>query len=83
MVDAQLDILVCPHCRQARLTVIDAQTGVVCPRCRLVYPVRDDIPILSEEAAVPAEAWFMGSRDQRESGSASLRTECPSAEVRG
>lgn len=82
MVDAQLDILVCPHCRQARLTVIDAQTGVVCPQCRLVYPVRDDIPILSEEAAVPAEAWFMGSRGPWDTESVFLRTEHPSAEVR-
>ena len=62
MTDAQLDILVCPNCRQDTLTVIDAQTGVVCPRCRLVYPVRDDVPILSAEAAVSADAWFTGER---------------------
>lgn len=62
MDDAQLDILVCPHCRQALLTVLDAQTGVICPRCRLVYPVRDDVPILSDEAAVAASAWLMGER---------------------
>lgn len=62
MDDAQLDILVCPHCRQAPLTVLDAQTGVICPRCQLVYPVRDDIPILSDEAAVAARAWLMGVR---------------------
>ncbi|WP_446423833.1 Trm112 family protein [Mailhella sp.] len=62
MTDAQLDILVCPNCRQDTLTVIDAQTGVVCLRCRLVYPVRDDVPILSAEAAVSADAWFTGER---------------------
>lgn len=66
MTDAQLEILVCPNCRQNVLTVIDAQTGVVCPQCRLVYPVRDDVPILSKEAAVSADAWFMGERGQPE-----------------
>ena len=66
MTDSQIDILVCPNCRQEVMTVIDAQTGVVCPRCRLVYPVRDDIPILSAEAAVSADAWFKGKREQAE-----------------
>ncbi|MBR3880957.1 MAG: Trm112 family protein [Mailhella sp.] len=62
MPDTQLDILLCPRCRQNLLTVLDPQTGVICPRCRLIYPVLDDVPILAEDAAIAAGAWLMGIR---------------------
>jgi len=62
MSDTQLDILLCPRCRQNLLTVLDSQTGVICPRCRLIYPVRDDVPILTEDAAIAAGAWLLGVR---------------------
>lgn len=62
MLPVQLDMLVCPQCRQALLTVIDSETGVLCPRCRLVYPVSDGIPVISDEAAIAAGAWLMGIR---------------------
>lgn len=62
MADSQLDILVCPHCRQAILVVLDDQSGILCPHCRLVYPVRDDIPFVCSEEAIAAGAWLMGVR---------------------
>ncbi len=62
MADTQLDILVCPHCRQVLLTVLDPQSGLVCPHCRLVYPIRDDVPFLYDEEAIAAGAWLMGMR---------------------
>ena len=49
-----LDMLRCPldPGHQARLEA--AGDGLVCQRCRLVYPVREGIPcMLPEEAALP------------------------------
>lgn len=68
MLDDQLDMFVCPRCRQASLAVLDQQTGVMCLRCRLVFPVRDGVPFLSQEDAVAAGAWFIGMRGEVRDG---------------
>ncbi len=40
-----LDILACPKCKgDLRLTA--AQDGLICETCRLLYEIRDDIPIM-------------------------------------
>ncbi len=40
-----LDILVCPQCKgPIRLT--GTADGLVCEKCRLVYAIRDDIPVM-------------------------------------
>jgi uncharacterized protein YbaR (Trm112 family) len=50
-----LDILVCPVCKTPVKLTPD-QAGLKCQTCRLVYPVRDDIPVmLPEEAKVATE----------------------------
>lgn len=62
MLEYQLDILICPRCKQKLLTVLDSQTGLICPHCRLVYPVQDNVPILTDDASIAASAWLMGVR---------------------
>ena len=47
-----LDILACPKCK-GDLHLNEQQDGLVCGACRLVYPVRDDIPIMLIEEAKP------------------------------
>ncbi len=47
-----LAILVCPKCKGA-LEYNDAEQSLVCPACRLRYPVRDDIPIMLIDEATP------------------------------
>ncbi len=50
-----LEMLVCPVCK-VPVTLLDDQSGLKCPSCRRVYPVRDDIPVmLPEEASVASE----------------------------
>ena len=50
-----LDMLVCPVCKE-RVTALADHTGLKCPVCRRVYPVRDDIPVmLPEEATIASE----------------------------
>jgi uncharacterized protein YbaR (Trm112 family) len=40
-----LEILVCPKCKGS-LRFDENDQMLVCERCRLKYPVRDDIPIM-------------------------------------
>jgi uncharacterized protein len=50
-----LEMLVCPVCK-VPVRLLDDQSGLKCPQCRRVYPVRDDIPVmLPEEATIAAE----------------------------
>ena len=47
-----LAILVCPKCKGELQYNADA-SSLVCPACRLRYPVRDDIPIMLIDEATP------------------------------
>lgn len=47
-----LDILVCPRCK-GDLTYEREPESLVCPACRLRYPVRENIPILLIDEALP------------------------------
>ncbi len=49
-----LEILVCPDCKGS-LTVDQDHDELICNGCGLIYPVRDDIPImLVDEARRPS-----------------------------
>ncbi len=45
-----LDILVCPLCRES-VALTEDHTGLMCPACRRVYPIRDDIPVMLVDEA--------------------------------
>ena len=47
-----LAILVCPRCH-GELEYREAEASLVCPACRLRYPVRDGIPIMLVDEASP------------------------------
>jgi uncharacterized protein YbaR (Trm112 family) len=47
-----LEILACPQCK-GEIHLNDAQDGLICDACRLVYEIRDDIPIMLIEEAKP------------------------------
>jgi len=46
-----LDILACPKCK-GDLIYKDVENDLICEKCRLVYPVKDDIPVMLIEEAV-------------------------------
>lgn len=47
-----LDILACPKCKNSvRLT--DDNNGLACDHCRLLYEIRNDIPIMLIDEARP------------------------------
>ena len=49
-----LDILACPKCK-GPVELTPAQDGILCRACRLVYPIRDDIPVMLIDEAKPAD----------------------------
>ena len=40
-----LEILVCPKCK-GDIHLNDRGDGLICDACRLMYPIKDDIPIM-------------------------------------
>jgi len=47
-----LDILACPKCK-GRIRLTEKKDGLVCEKCRLVYPIKDDIPVMLVDEAAP------------------------------
>lgn len=47
-----LEILVCPKCK-GQIHLNEREDGLVCDACRLVYEIRDDIPIMLIDEAKP------------------------------
>ncbi|MFH2044727.1 MAG: Trm112 family protein [Pseudomonadota bacterium] len=47
-----LEILACPKCK-GDINLTDAGDGLICENCKLVYEIRDDIPIMLIDEAKP------------------------------
>lgn len=47
-----LDILACPKCKEA-VSLNKTEDGLVCEKCKLVYEIRDDIPVMLIDEAKP------------------------------
>ncbi len=45
-----LDILVCPVCK-AEISLNREKNGLICDKCKLEYPIRDDIPVMLPDEA--------------------------------
>jgi uncharacterized protein len=50
-----LEILVCPKCK-GDLVLTDKQDGLICNACKLKYEIKDDIPIMLIDEAIPLDA---------------------------
>lgn len=46
-----LDILACPKCK-GKLRLTENKDGLTCDACRLMYPIKDDIPIMLIDEAI-------------------------------
>ncbi len=57
---ALLDILVCPKCK-GKINITKKQDGLICNTCSLVYPIKDDIPVMLIDEAMTLDDY---SRDQ-------------------
>ncbi len=47
-----LEILACPKCK-GDIFLTDSGDGLVCKACRLIYPIKDDIPVMLIDEALP------------------------------
>jgi len=47
-----LDILACPKCK-GEVTLSDDGSGLICDGCKLLYPIKDDIPVMLVDEAEP------------------------------
>ena len=49
-----LEILACPKCK-GDIYLNSAGDGLICKACALVYPIKDDIPVMLIDEALPYE----------------------------
>ena len=49
-----LDILACPQCK-GEIYLNEAEDGLICDKCKLLYEIKDDIPIMLIDEAKPIE----------------------------
>ncbi|MBW2146695.1 MAG: Trm112 family protein [Deltaproteobacteria bacterium] len=49
-----LEILVCPECK-GEIHLNEEQDGLICEACRLMYPIKDDIPVMLKDEAIPLD----------------------------
>jgi len=47
-----LDILACPKCK-GDIYLNETKDGLICDQCKLLYEIRDDIPIMLIDEAKP------------------------------
>ena len=50
-----LDILACPKCKGG-VRLSEKKDGLICESCRLMYPVKDDIPVMLIDEAIKMPA---------------------------
>lgn len=51
-----LDILACPKCK-GEVKLLPKQDGLHCAQCAIVFPVKDEIPVMLVTEAVPEAEW--------------------------
>ena len=49
-----LEILACPQCK-GEIAPDEKQENLICAACKLAYPVRDDIPVMLIDEALPLD----------------------------
>ncbi len=47
-----LEILACPKCK-GDIFLNRTGDGLICKACRLIYPIKDDIPVMLIDEALP------------------------------
>ncbi len=49
-----LEILACPKCK-GDLELTEKEDGLICYNCKLVYPIKEEIPIMLIEEVIKLE----------------------------
>ena len=67
MIDKELlEILACPKCK-SEVRLDEGAQRIICtsPSCGLRYPIRDDIPVMLIDEAIPVAKWDQGVRESK------------------
>jgi uncharacterized protein YbaR (Trm112 family) len=59
-----LNILACPKCK-GELELLAREEGLKCAACGVVYPVREEIPVMLIDEAIPSGEWEKGVRENK------------------
>jgi len=57
-----LEILACPKCK-GDIYLNESEDGLICDSCRLLYQIKDDIPIMLIEEAIHLDEADSDSKD--------------------
>ena len=49
-----LRVLACPKCK-GELSLNEKKDGLICDKCALMYLIKDDIPVMLIEEAIPIQ----------------------------
>jgi len=49
-----LEILACPKCK-GDIYLNDQENGLICDSCKLLYEIKDEIPVMLIDEAIPIE----------------------------
>ncbi|MEW6002473.1 MAG: Trm112 family protein [Nitrospirota bacterium] len=49
-----LEMLACPKCK-GEIHLTEKEDGLICGRCKLLYPIRNGIPVMLIEEAINIE----------------------------
>ena len=49
-----LEILACPKCK-GDVHLTEKGEGLICGVCRVMYPIKDDIPVMLIDEAIPLD----------------------------
>ncbi len=55
-----LKILACPKCK-GDLELSKKEDGLICHKCKLVYPIKEEIPVMLVEEAIKLEDFLQNS----------------------
>ncbi|RMH80377.1 MAG: Trm112 family protein [Acidobacteria bacterium] len=58
-----LDLIACPKCK-GEVIYDEVKNILICQRCKLYYPIEDDIPILLIDSAKPLEGPEKASQER-------------------
>lgn len=47
-----LEILCCPKCK-GEVVLSEKEDGLICKNCNLLYPIKDEIPVMLIDEAIP------------------------------
>jgi uncharacterized protein len=55
IIEDMLEVLACPKCK-GPLQLTAAHDGLTCGNCKLLYPIKDDIPVMLIDEALPLQS---------------------------